>query len=293
MHNPGLTDPKTLFTILVENIIIMISRRSFITRSMAATAAAAIIPSVFGQNLVFDEKSPLKGKKVLFVWGGWMGHEPDKCRDILVPWMISEGAEVTVSDTLEVYVKTDLKKDIDLIVQVWTMGEIENSQEQALLEAVKSGVGIAGWHGGLGDAFRNNTEYQFMVGGQWVAHPGGVIDYRVNIVDHNDPVTKGLSDFNMHSEQYYMHVDPNVKVLATTTFNGDKAFWIDGNVVPVVWKKVYGKGRVFYSSLGHVADDFKVPEVLEIQKRGIRWACMSKYEPLEDWKQPAYKGWNK
>jgi type 1 glutamine amidotransferase len=207
--------------------------------------------------------------------------------------MISEGAEVTVSDTLEVYVKTDLKKDIDLIVQVWTMGEIENSQEQALLEAVKSGVGIAGWHGGLGDAFRNNTEYQFMVGGQWVAHPGGVIDYRVNIVDHNDPVTKGLSDFNMHSEQYYMHVDPNVKVLATTTFNGDKAFWIDGNVVPVVWKKVYGKGRVFYSSLGHVADDFKVPEVLEIQKRGIRWACMSKYEPLEDWKQPAYKGWNK
>jgi type 1 glutamine amidotransferase len=93
----------------------------------------------------------------------------------------------------------------------------------------------------------------------------------------------------MHSEQYYMHVDPNVKVLATTTFNGDNAFWIDGNVVPVVWKKAYGKGRVFYSSLGHVSDDYKVPEALEIQKRGIRWACLSKYEPMEPWKQPAYK----
>jgi len=270
----------------------MISRRSFLAKTTAAAAAAAIAPSVFGQNLVFNEKSQLKGKKVLFVWGGWMGHEPDKCRDILVPWMISEGAEVTVSDTLEVYVKTDLKKDVDLIVQVWTMGGIESKQEQALLEAVKSGVGLAGWHGGLGDAFRNNTEYQFMVGGQWVAHPGGVIDYRVNIVDHEDPVTKGLSDFDIHSEQYYMHVDPNVKVLATTTFNDKNAYWIDGTVVPVAWKKVYGIGRVFYSSLGHVADDFKVPEVLEIQKRGIHWACMSKYEPVEPWKQPAYKGWN-
>jgi type 1 glutamine amidotransferase len=268
----------------------MISRRSFIAKATAATAAAAVIPSVFGQNPVFKEKSPLNGKKILFVWGGWMGHEPDKCRDIFVPWMISEGAQVTVSDTLDAYIKTDLKKDIDLIVQAWTMGEIENNQEQALLEAVKNGTGLAGWHGGLGDSFRKNTEYQFMVGGQWVAHPGGVIDYRVNIVDHEDPVTKGLSDFDMHSEQYYVHVDPNVKVLATTTFNGENAFWIDGAIVPVTWKKMYGKGRVFYSSLGHVADDFKVPEALEIQKRGIRWACMSKFGPVEQWKQPAYKG---
>jgi uncharacterized protein len=271
----------------------MISRRSFLLKTSAAAAAAAVSPTVLGSGFLLNEKNPLNGKKVLFVWGGWMGHEPDKCRDIFVPWMESEGAKVTVSDTLEVYVTMDLQKDVDLIVQVWTMGTIENSQEKALLEAVKSGVGLAGWHGGLGDSFRNNTEYQFMVGGQWVAHPGGVIDYRVNIVDHEDPVTKGLSDFDMHSEQYYMHVDPNVKVLATTTFNGDNAFWIDGTVVPIAWKKLYGKGRVFYSSLGHVSADFTVPEALEIQKRGIRWACLSKYEPLEEWKQPAYKGWAK
>jgi uncharacterized protein len=218
----------------------------------------------------------LEGKKVLFVWGGWQGHEPEKCMEIFVPWMESEGAEVIVSDSLGIYTDSELMSSIHLIVQVWTMGSITADQEDGLLTAVRSGAGLAGWHGGLGDSFRNNTEYQFMVGGQWVAHPGGVIDYRVNITDTADEVTRGLDDFDMHSEQYYMHVDPNVKVLATTTFSGDHAFWIDGAVVPVVWKKQYGEGRVFYSALGHVAADFEVPEALEITKRGIRWASESR-----------------
>jgi type 1 glutamine amidotransferase len=128
-----------------------------------------------------------------------------------------------------------------------------------------------------------------MVGGQWVSHPGGVIDYRVKITDHNDPITAGLSDFNMHSEQYYMHVDPNVKTMATTTYTGEQNFWIDGAVVPVVWKKQYGQGRVFYSSLGHVASDFNVPQVLEITKRGIRWASESLEKGPEKWMSPIYK----
>ena len=250
--------------------------------------AAMTIPFLFGNPFLAETASPLRSKRVLFVWGGWMGHEPDKCRDIFVPWMKEEGADVVVSDTLDAYLNYDLQNRFDLIVQAWTMGEITGGQEKALLEAVKGGVGLAGWHGGLGDSFRNNTEYQFMVGGQWVAHPGGVIGYRVNISDHDDPVTRGLTDFDMHSEQYYMHVDPNVKVLATTTFSGQHSDWIDGTVIPVTWKKYYGKGRVFYSSLGHVADDFRVPQGLEIQKRGIYWACMSKYEAPEEWKQPVY-----
>lgn len=267
----------------------MITRRSFISKGAMLASAALVVPSLAGRSLYQDSPTVLKGKKVLYVWGGWKGHEPDKCRDIFVPWLESEGALLSVSDTLDAYIGNDLKS-FDLIIQAWTMGTITSPQEKALLEAIKSGVGIAGWHGGLGDSFRNNTEYQFMVGGQWVAHPGGVIDYRVNITDRKDPVTKGLSDFDMHSEQYYMHVDPNVKVLATTTFNDKSASWIGGTIMPVAWKKVYGKGRVFYSSLGHVAADFNVPEALEIQKRGIRWASMSKYEPFEEWLQPVYKG---
>lgn len=210
-------------------------------------------------------------KKAIMVWGGWMGHEPDQCVAIFEPYLKSQGYAVEVFDTLDVYLDTDKMLGLDLIVPVWTMGTITDEQEQGLLAAVKSGVGIAGWHGGMGDSFRNNVDYQFMVGGQWVAHPGGVIDYRVNITS-DDPIVAGLKDFDMHSEQYYMHTDPSNEVLATTTFNGDHAPWIDGCVMPVVWKRTYGKACVFYTSLGHVAKDFEVPEVLEIVKRGMLWA---------------------
>jgi hypothetical protein len=159
------------------------------------------------------------------------------------------------------------------VVQIYTMSTITPEQEKGLLEAVRGGVALAGWHGGLADAFRNNTEYQFMVGGQWVAHPGGIILYQVKVVKPNDPITEGLTTFEMRSEQYYMHVDPLNEVLATTTFSGEHAPWIEGTEMPVVWKKRYGKGRVFYSSLGHVAGDFSVPEALTIMKRGMLWAA--------------------
>ena len=163
-------------------------------------------------------------------------------------------------------------QSLSLIVPVWTMGSITGEQEQGLLKAIASGVGVAGWHGGMGDAFRNNTEYQFMVGGQWVAHPGGVIDYTVNITNHDDPITAGIPDFDMHSEQYYMHVDPSNEVLATTTFTGEHTPWIDGCVMPVVWKRKWGEGRVFFTSLGHVAVDFQVAEAKTIVERGMLWA---------------------
>lgn len=147
-----------------------------------------------------------------------------------------------VSDTLDTYLDTEKMRQLSLVVPIWTMGTIEQKQEQGLLDAIKSGVGVAGWHGGMGDAFRNNTEYQWMVGGQWVAHPGNIIDYRVNITNHEDPVTAGLDDFNMRSEQYYLHVDPSNEVLATTTFNTEVAPWVNGTVMPVVWKRMWGEG---------------------------------------------------
>ena len=211
--------------------------------------------------------------KALFVWGGYEPHEPKQCTDIFAPWLEKQGFEVVVSDTLDSYLDTELMGPLDLVVPVWGIGEIAREQEAGLLAAVKSGTGIAGWHGGMGDSFRQNTEYQYMVGGQWVAHPGGIIDYRVNIAVHDDPITAGLGDFAMHSEQYYMHTDPSSEVLATTTFTGDVDAWIEGCVMPVVWKRGWGKGRVFYSSLGHVAADFDVPEARTIMQRGMLWAC--------------------
>jgi len=211
-------------------------------------------------------------KKALMVWGGWPGHEPKQCVDIFTPFLKEQGYDVEISDTLDVYLDEAKMRALDLIVPVWTQGTITREQETGLLEAVKSGVGIAGWHGGMGDSFRNNVNYQFMVGGQWVAHPGGIIDYEVNIINHEDPITRGLEDFRMHSEQYLMHVDPSNEVLATTTFGGEYCPWIEGTVMPVVWKRMWELGRVFYTSLGHVAKDFDVPEAKEIVERGMLWA---------------------
>lgn len=267
-----------------------LSRRNFLKTTALASAGAVLAnhPITTLASPKQSSEPTLKGKKVLFIWGGWDGHEPKQSIDVFVPWMRSEGAEVVVSETLDSYLDESLMQSLDLIVQIWTMGKITEKQEKALLKAIKGGVGLAGWHGGIGDSFRDNVEFQFMVGGQWVSHPGGVIDYKVNVTDQKDYVTKGLSDFDMHSEQYYMHIDPNVKVLATTKFSGEHASWIDGCIVPAVWKKYYGDGRIFYSSLGHIMSDFKVPEVLKIQQRGIRWAAESKYHNKEKWKQPIY-----
>ena len=212
-------------------------------------------------------------KKALMVWGGWDGHEPQQCVEIFAPFLQRQGFEVRIEDSLDVFLEQDYLASLSLIVPVWTAGDIQTEQEVGLLEAGRAGVGIAGWHGGMADAFRSNTDYQFMVGGQWVAHPGGIVDYEVTIVKPEDPIVAGLSDFHMTSEQYYMHVDPGNEVLATTTFLGEHCPWIAGCVMPVVWKRHYGQGRVFYSSVGHVAADFQVPEARTIVERGMLWAA--------------------
>lgn len=217
-------------------------------------------------------KGTTLAKKALFVWGGWDGHTPKESTELFAGLLEEVGYEVTISDTLDAYLDAEFLNGLDLIVPVWTMDKISKEQQNNLLAAVQSGVGLGGWHGSMADSFRESTAYQFMVGGQWVAHPGNIIDYRVNITDSTHPITAGLSDFDMHSEQYYMHTDPSNQTLATTTFNGDHADWIDGTIMPVTWLRHYGKGRVFYCSLGHVRADFDVPEAREMVRRGLLWA---------------------
>ena len=213
-------------------------------------------------------------KKALINWGGWDGHEPKQTAEVFAPILEREGFEVWVVNDLAVYTDQAYMQSLSLIVPVWTMAQITGEQEIGLLEAVKSGVGIAGWHGGMCDSFRANLIYQFMTGGQFLAHPGGIMDYTVYILAKNDPIMQGIADFKMKSEQYYMHTDPSNEVLATTVFGDNKEMpWVKGTVMPVVWKRIWGQGRVFYSSLGHVAKDFDILEVKEIQRRGMLWAA--------------------
>ena len=211
-------------------------------------------------------------REALIVWGGWHGHEPEQCSAIVADMLRDEGFQVHLENSTRAFAHPQLST-MSLIVPIYTMSKIEKDEVANLSQAVREGTGLAGFHGGMGDAFREAVEYQFMCGGQWVAHPGNIIDYRVNVTRPDDPVMQGIRDFAYHSEQYYMHVDPSNEVLATTTFSGEHASWIDGVVMPVVWKRRHGQGRVFYSSLGHVAKEFDVPEMRTILRRGMMWAA--------------------
>lgn len=203
-------------------------------------------------------------KKALIVQGGWDGHHPAEVADILAEQLLKNQFDVTIADTLDAYKNSHLT-ELDLIVPNWTMGTITKEQLTPLLEAVRGGVGLAGLHGGMCDSFRTETEYHFMTGGQWVAHPGNDgVTYTVHIDGESSPLTAGIEDFDVTTEQYFMHVDPGNRVLATTRF-GDI-------VMPVVWTKMWGKGRVFYCSLGHTPDIVRLPQVIDIMTRGMVWA---------------------
>ena len=212
-------------------------------------------------------------RTALIIWGGWDGHDPEECAGIYRRWLHEDGFSVRVETDLNVLKDPDLPQ-LSLIVPIYTMSKIEKEQAQGLVKAVEGGTGLAGHHGGMSDAFRDSVDYQFVVGGQWVAHPGNIIDYTVDVTKPEDPIMQGIpKSFPYHSEQYYMHMDPSVEVLATTTFSGEHAAWTKGVVMPVVWKRHYGKGRVFHSTLGHRAAEFAVPEMATILRRGINWAA--------------------
>jgi uncharacterized protein len=211
-------------------------------------------------------------KTALIVWGGWEGHTPERSAHVVRDMLESNGFSVRLQDSTRAYADPAIA-DLNLIVPMITMSTIEKDEVENLCAAVKGGVGLGGFHGTMCDSFRNETEYQFMTGGQWVSHPGNIIDYRVNIAKPDDAVVKGVGDFDYRSEQYYMHVDPAVEVLATTTFSGEHCNFIKGVVMPVVWKKRYGKARVFYSALGHTADEFEAPQMKAIVERGLLWAA--------------------
>ena len=213
----------------------------------------------------------LNNKNVLVVWGGWEGHKPSLFASHVEKWLISENANYQINNSLNAYNNFEELIKYDLIIQSVTLGQISENQEANLVKAVRSGVGIAGAHGGLADSFRNNTNYQFMIGGQFVKHPGGKVKFKINMLD--DELTEGLDDFEIFTEQYYLHYDPNIEIIANTKFNGETFPSIEDVVMPVSWKKTYGKGKVFYLSIGHDPNEFMMHEDgWKLLTRGFVWA---------------------
>jgi uncharacterized protein len=214
----------------------------------------------------------MTNKNALIFWGGWEGHTPERSAHVVKDMLSSQGFDVTLEQGTSCLLSHNLSA-FNLIVPMITMSTIEAGEVEALCAAVRGGAGLGGMHGLMCDAFRNETEYQFMTGGQWVSHPGNIITYRIDVANTADPVMKEIDSFYYTSEQYYMHIDPKIDVLATTTFTGEHCDWVKGVVMPVVWKTIYGKGRVFYSALGHTADEFAVPEMKTMLERGLLWAA--------------------
>lgn len=211
-------------------------------------------------------------KTALIVWGGWEGHTPERSANVVKGMLENHDFAVTTENSTKAYADPNLDK-FDLIVPMITMSTIEKEELSNLIKAVRGGTGFAGFHGTMCDSFRNEPDYQFMTGGQWVAHPGDIIDYTVQITKPTDPIMQEIGDFPYTSEQYYMHIDPLNEVLATTKFHSTEFDEINGVEIPVVWKRRFGKGRVFFSSLGHTADEFDVPQMKTIFERGALWAC--------------------
>jgi len=225
-------------------------------------------------------------RKTMILCGGWNGHEPRLVSERFKKFLEDEGFEVAVEESLEVLNDLSRLKGLDLFIPVWTMCNeaLPKPYFENFSEAIGSGVGLAGCHGGMCDAFRSNVLWQFITGANWVAHPGcDGVKHRINIIARTHHLTEGIGDFDVSSEQYYLHTDAANEVLATTRFPTVKWYHsANGEVdVPQVWTRKWGHGRVFYNALGHHNDVFDIPEAWELMKRGLLWAADGKRIAVE------------
>ena len=225
-------------------------------------------------------------KKALIFYGGWSGHDPEEVSRRFEKTLAPHGFAVDRTEGLEVLAERERLLSYDLIVPCYTMGTLPRDCEKNVSYAVSRGTGLAGCHGGMCDAFRNSTEWQFITGGQWVSHPGNSdVTYTVSIRHGASPITDGIEDFSLTSEQYYLHVDPAVEVLATTRFPVFRSYHATNKPIdmPVVWTKYWGLGRVFYCSIGHNDAVFDVcPSALTLMERGMLWAADGKRRAKEN-----------
>jgi uncharacterized protein len=223
-----------------------------------------------GRASYLCDRSPSEKPRVLLLEGGWEGHSPTAAADYAQEHLLSD-CEVIRSGDLGM-LDRKLLAGFDVLVPIWTFGALGEQQEQSLLEAIARGMGMVAWHG-FASAFLASRAHKFLLGGQFVSHPGGEqTAYRVHFHDH-DPLVDGLEDFTLTSEQYYMLMDPAVKVLASTRIVGQGMPWLAGVEMPVAWKRIWGQGRVFYCSLGHAVDVLAHEIVSELIRRAVQWAA--------------------
>lgn len=235
----------------------------------------------------------MSGRQALVVRGGWDGHRPVEATDLVIPFLEREGFEVAVHESNDVYADADVMARTDLVVQCVTMSEISHEALTGLRGAVRSGTGLAGWHGGIADSYRASSDYLQLVGGQFATHPSrepeacagdesdNFLPYRVELtaLGRSHPITAGLDDFDLVTEQYWVLHDDLIDVLATTTHPvAPHHPWHRPVVSPAVWTRHWGAGRVFVATPGHSLDVLADQNVRTIIERGLLWASRTASE---------------
>ncbi|GAA4342331.1 ThuA domain-containing protein [Microbacterium rhizosphaerae] len=227
-------------------------------------------------------------RHALVVRGGWEGHQPVAATERFLPFLAANGFDVRIEESTAVYADAAAMAETDLIVQSVTMSTIEPAELAGLRGAIEAGTGFTGWHGGIADSFRASSDYLQLVGGQFATHPAvgpgetrlegeeNFRDYTVNITDlgRTHPITAGLDDFDLHTEQYWVLVDELNDVLATTTHPAEAwQPWHRPHTSPVVWTRAWGRGRIVVTTPGHSLDVLDNPSVRTIIERGMLWAA--------------------
>ena len=226
-------------------------------------------------------------KQALIVRGGWDGHMPVETTELFLPFLRENGFDTRVEEGTAVYADEAFMDTVDLVVQVNTMNTIEDAEFRGLQRAVINGTGMAGWHGGIADSYRNNADYLHMIGGQFAHHAGkdpaervgdqsdNYIPYTVHITDYGrtHPITQGIDDFDLVTEQYWVLSDEYNDVLATTTQSVRPwDAWNRPVTAPAIWTRQWGNGRIFVSAPGHRLEIVESQPVRTIIERGMLWA---------------------
>ncbi|HWU45354.1 MAG TPA: ThuA domain-containing protein [Humibacter sp.] len=234
-------------------------------------------------------------RNALIVRGGWDGHQPVETTDSFIPFLEDNGFAVRIEEGPAVYADEAYMDGVDLIVQVNTMNTIEQSELDGLIRAVRNGTGMAGWHGGIADSYRNSADYLHLIGGQFAHHasraPKGelageqadnYIPYTVHITElgRRHPITQGTDDFDLVTEQYWVLSDEYNDVLATTTQSVRPwDAWNRPVTAPAIWTRQWGAGRIFVSAPGHRLEVVQDPNVRTIIERGLLWAARGSDQP--------------
>jgi uncharacterized protein len=226
-------------------------------------------------------------KTALVVRGGWDGHQPTEATALFIPHLVDNGYDVRVEGSPKVYADAAYMAGVDLIMQCMTMSTIEKDEFKGLRAAVEAGTGLAGWHGGIADSYRNTSDYLHLIGGQFACHPGkhpsestgeqsdNYVPYTVNMLpeaaDH--PITTGIDDFDLVTEQYWVLADTYIDVLATTTQKvREWDPWHRPVTSPAIWTRNWGQGRIFVTTAGHRVEILQHPSVRTVIERGLLWA---------------------